>query len=194
MRIFLVTWSEQLLEKLSTLNSELEYCAIVVDEVEPAKKILERVGLPKSLIYPLYDLKECVKDFYYDYVLCVENSWGRDFLKIVLEYNVPKNKIIGLNFFCNDNFLIERSLKYFEKHAAAFEMFATGLSYTEIGLDVTRFKKKLFNFARSSQDLYYNFQVAKRAVAYGGGIVNFVMRLLVLLPFHSITTYRRQST
>ena len=175
MRILLVTWSEQLLEKLSILNPELEYCAIVTDEVEPAKKILERVGLPKSLIYPLYDLKECVKDFYYDYVLCVENSWGRDFLKIVLEYNLPKNKIIGLNFFCNDNFLIERSLKYFEKHAAAFEMFATGLSYTEIGLDVTRFKKKLFNFARSSQDLYYNFQVAKRAVAYGG-MASFVTR------------------
>ena len=168
MRVLLVTWSAQLFEKLSILNPALEYCAIVTDEVEPAKKILERVGLPKNLIYPLYDLKECVKDFYYDYVLCVESGWGRDFLKVVQEYDVPRNKIVGLNFLGNDNFLIERSLRYFKEHAAEFEMFATGISYTEVGLDVTRFKKKLFNFGCGSQDLYYNLQVAKRAVLYGG--------------------------
>ena len=73
MRVLLVTWTDQLLQKLSILSPELEYCAIVVDEVEPAKKILERVGLSPNLIHPLYDLKECVKDFYYDCVMCVEN-------------------------------------------------------------------------------------------------------------------------
>ena len=41
MRVLLVTWTDQLFEKLSILNPELEYCAIVTDEVEPAKKILE---------------------------------------------------------------------------------------------------------------------------------------------------------
>ena len=101
MRVLLVTWTDQLLEKLSILNPELEYCAIVVDEVEPAKDILKRVGLPASLLYPLYDLKECVRDFYYDCVLCVEQGWGRDFLKLLREYDVPKNKRVGLNFLDN---------------------------------------------------------------------------------------------
>ena len=73
MRVLLVTWSEHLFEKLSTLNPELEYCAIVTDYVESSKKILERVGLPQNLIQPLYDLKECVKDFHYDYCICAEN-------------------------------------------------------------------------------------------------------------------------
>ena len=67
-----------------------------------------------------------------------------------------------------DNFLLERSLRYFKEHAAEFEMFATGISYVEKCLDVTRFKRKLFNFGRGSQDLYYNFQVSKRAALYGG--------------------------
>ncbi|MBR3747104.1 MAG: hypothetical protein IKN27_09120 [Selenomonadaceae bacterium] len=169
MRVLLVTWTDQLLEKLSILNPELEYCAIVVDEVEPAKEILKRVGLPATLLYPLYDLKECVRDFYYDYVLCVEQGGNMDFLKLLREYEVPKNKRVGLNFLDNGNFLVERSLRYFKEHAAEFDMFATGMSYTELGLDVTRFKRKLFNFGKSSQDLYYDFQTAKFVVSCGGG-------------------------
>lgn len=170
MRVLLVTWTDQLLQKLSILNPQLEYCAIVVDEVDPAQKILEQFGLPKTLIHPLYELKECVCDFYYDYVICIENGWGSKKLSTqVQEYNVQTNKI--LNFGATvlvHNFLLERSLRYFKEHAAEFEMFATGISYVERCLDVTQFKHKLFNFGRGSQDLYYNFQVAKHAVTWGG--------------------------
>lgn len=171
MRVLLVTWTDHLLQKLQILSPQLEYCAIVVDEVEPARKILERVNLPKSLLRPLHELKDCVRDFYYDYVICLENGWwGNTLASKVQEYDVPRNKI--LNFCATTsvhNFLLERSLRYFKEHAAEFEMFATGISYVEKALDITRFKRKLFNFGRGSQDLYYNFQVAKFAVTYGGG-------------------------
>lgn len=170
MRVLLVTWTDQLIQKLSVLNPELEYCAIVVDEVEPAKKILERVGLPKGLLYPFYELKECTRDFHFDYVLCLENWFDATALaKETGAYDVPKDKILNVAPNVANNFLLERSLRYFKEHAAGFEMFATGISYVEAGLDVTRFKRKLFNFGRGSQDLYYNFQIAKLAVAYGGG-------------------------
>lgn len=184
MRVLLVTWTDQLLEKLSILNPELEYCAIVVDEVEPAKEILKRVGLPASLLHPMYELKECVNNFYYDYVLCVDNGWADDFLKVIQDYDVPKNKCVGLNFLDNSNFLVERSLRYFKEHASEFEMFATGMSYAEVGLDVTQFKRKLFNFARSSQDLYYNFQVAKYAVLYGVGRLKYALIEIAPYKFH----------
>lgn len=176
MRVLLVTWTDQLLQKLSILSPQLEYCAIVVDEVEPAQKILERVNLPKSLLRPLYELKECVNDFYYDYVLCLEDGWSDNFLKLLEEYEVPKNKILAMNIPDRNDFLIERSLRYFKDHASEFDMFATGMSYAETDLDVNQFKYKLFNFGRSSQDLYYNFQVAKRAVAYGGGAYKASLR------------------
>ena len=173
MRILLVTWTDQLQQKLSILNPALDFCAIVVDEVEPAKEILKRVGLPATLLHPLYDLKECVSDFYYDYVLCVENWFDATNLSTtVRDYGVPKDKILNCAPNVVNNFVMERSLRYFKEHAAEFDMFATGISYTECGLDVTRFKRKLFNFGRGSQDLYYNFQVAKHAVTYGGGIAS----------------------
>lgn len=165
-----MTWTNKLSERLSVLNPKLEYCAIVTDDVEPAKKILAQFGLSQNLIYPLHDLRECIKNFYFDYLLCVDNGWETNFLSFVQDYGVPKDKVVAFNFPSDDNFLLERSLRYFREHAAEFEIFATGMSYAEVGLDVTQFKRKTFNFARSSQDLYYNFQTAKFAVKNGNNL------------------------
>ena len=64
-------------------------------------------------------------------------------------------------------------------------MFATGISCTEVGLDVTRFKRKLFNFARSSQDLYYNFQTAKFALSCSPpGKISHALIGLPIYAFH----------
>ena len=185
MRVLLVTWTDQLLEKLSILNPELEYCAIVVDEVEPAKDILKRVGLPASLLYPLYDLKECVRDFFYDYVLCVEtNTYDSKITDIVQNYDVPKEKLLNLAALLSvQNFKTEQVLRYYKEHAAEIEIFATGISYAEVGLDATQFKRKFFNLAKSSQDLYYDFQIAKRVVSYGGGHSRLKYALISLAPY-----------
>ena len=171
MLVLLVTNNEKLAEKLRALNPALEYCAIVIDEVEPAKEVLEQVGLSKDLLLPMSNLRECVEGLQYDYVFCLDVKWNDKLLKSVQECGVPKNKIVGINFPRNDTFLIERALRYFKEHCAKFDMFATGISYAETGLNVNCFKRKLFNFARSSQDLYYNFQTAKFAVSCGGGII-----------------------
>ncbi|MBR7024767.1 MAG: hypothetical protein IKI08_02000 [Selenomonadaceae bacterium] len=170
MRVLLVTWSDQLFEKLSVLNPELEYCAIVVDEVEPAKKILERVGLPQDLLYPMAELKNCVKKINYDYLLHVQDYFYNG--KIMLElpkYGVPNNKVISFGTLTiEQNFKTEQTLRYFKEHVSEFEMFATGISEAFSGIDVTQFKRPLFNFAKPSQDLYYDFQIAKYAVLCGG--------------------------
>ena len=169
MRVLLVTWTEQLLQKLSILNPALEYCAIVVDDVEAAQKSFEKAGRSTDLLRPLYDLPECLRDFHYDYVLCVENGWWQiELVEEAKRCGAPPDKLLNfcsLNDVCN--FLFERALRYFEEHAAEFEMIATGISYTEKCLDVTRFKRKLFNFGRGSQDLYYNLKTAERVVACG---------------------------
>ena len=171
MRILLVTTTNDLVKKLTILNPKLEYCAIVTDDVESAKKVLKNVGLSKNLIQPFYALKECIKDLRYDYCFCIENSWwDLAFTNKSKKYGVSQDKLIS---FCDlvspVNFLLERSLRYFKKHAAEFEIFATGISHVEKALDVTCFKHKTFNFGRGSQDLYYNLQVAKFAISCGGG-------------------------
>lgn len=171
MRVLLVTNTNDLAKKLKILNPKLECCAIVTDDVESAEKILSHFALPKNLIQPFHALKECVNDLSYDYCLCVENGWWDLALtNKSKKYGVSQDKLIS---FCalNSpvNFLLERSLRYFKEHASEFEIFATGISHVEKALDVTCFKYKTFNFGRGSQDLYYNFQVAKFAISCGGG-------------------------
>lgn len=50
MRILLVTWTDQLLETLNILSPELEYCAIVTDEVKTARNMLKSQGNPPTSI------------------------------------------------------------------------------------------------------------------------------------------------
>ena len=163
--------ADQLSGIFSILNPKLEYCAIIVDDVEPARKILEQINFPKDLIYPMYELKECCRDFYYDYLLCVTD--GRTYGTLpanVYKYTLTRDKFVCLHLINSaDNFLLERALRYYKAHAAEFDMFATGMSYTECGIDSRRFTKKLFNFGRGTQDLYYDFQVAKFAISCVGG-------------------------
>lgn len=60
MRVLLVTNEMNLSEKLAVLSPELEYCGIVVDDVEPAKKTLADRGLSQVPLYPMNELRKCV--------------------------------------------------------------------------------------------------------------------------------------
>lgn len=168
MRILLITATDGLTEKLSALSPELEYCAIVVDEVEPAKEILRRVGLPQDLIHPMEELQACVEGLTYDFVIPVQkNPYVSTIMGKISKYNVPKNKLLNLAGLHNDwNFNVKRRLQYYHEHAQEFEMFATGISPAWNGLDVTKFKRKLINLARPSQDLYYDFNIAKHIILH----------------------------
>ena len=185
MRILLVTFSNLLPAALNNvLNPALEYCAIVVDEPEPAKKFFYEAGLDSNLIYPFYELKECIADFYYDFLLCVSDGrqiW--DLHKNFKMYGLPKNKFVY--FFLNDNnFLVKRALQYYEKHSAEFEIFATGSSYTAMGLDAHRFKYKLFNLGSSGQDLYYDYQIAKYILSKAENKFRYALIGLAPHSFH----------
>lgn len=187
MNVLLVTTAKNLAEKLNALNHELEYCAIVVDDVETAKKNLAQVGLSKFFVCPMTDFIKCVEYLWYDYVLCVQDHF----------YDSQINKLNGLStekivsiaeLPTEGNWQTERHLRYYREHAQDFEMFATGISTTLAGADNKCLKYKTFNFATSSQDLYYNFQIAKRVILCGGGITEFVMLSSDsrLIPFTSI--------
>ena len=170
MRVLLVTLTGYLPFALSqVLSQDLEYCAIVVDEPEPAKKMLENVPPLRDKVFPLYELKECIENFHYDFLLCVYPSWNTLSEKFKM-CGLPKNKLVMLTMLHTpDNFLLERALRYYDEHAAEFEIIALGISYVQFALDATRFKRKLFNFGNTSEDLYYNYQVAKFAFAATGG-------------------------
>ncbi len=176
MNVLLVTSAKNLAEKFAALNPELEYCAIVTDDVESAKKTLAQGSLSKTFVCSMTELIKCVEYLWYDYILCVQDYFYDS--QINKLNGLPKEKIISFATLLNEgNWETERHLRYYREHAQDFEMFATGTSPTEAGIDVKYLKYKAFNFATSSQDLYYNFQIAKHIVLYGGGIVEFVMLL-----------------
>ena len=151
------------------MNHKLEYCAIVVDEIEPTKDILENVGLSQVPLYPIDNIKECIEKLQYDYILCVQGWGGMKLATSVRKYASPATKVLCFSGLVeNYNFLLERSRRYFKEHAAEFEIFSTGISNVATGIEPSQFERKLFNFGRGSQDLYYNFQIAKTVISYGG--------------------------
>ena len=172
-RVLLVTLTDILPYALTkVLNPSLEYCAIVVDDVAVAKNMLKDVKPLQNLIYPFYELKECIQNFHYDLLIGIYDWRIHTILpKQIEDYCIEKNKVVSilLNDSLDNSFLVERSFRYYQNHFREFEMFATGISYTSHGLDNKLFKKKLFNFARAAQDLYYNYQVAKFVFNQAGG-------------------------
>ena len=184
MKILLVTFADMLQPLFKyCLKPELKYCAIVVDNIEHTKKFITDLNLPENIIYPYYDDEECIENLQYDLILCVTNTTAINLLpQQVRKYCSPKNKFLQLTLSDDANhlFLVKRTLNYFKLHANNFEMFATGMSYFSHGLDTSRFEKNLFNFAKASQDLYYDYQVAKFAVSHGK---NLRYALIGLAPY-----------
>ena len=182
MRVLLMTLSDILpLALTQVLNPALEHCAIVVDEPEKAKKFLAGTPL-ENIVYPFYELKECVDNFHFDCAVSIElgiGDWGK-------KYGIAKNKFVNLfQIYTYENFLMERALRYYSEHAAEFEMVATGMSYTESAISPQYFKRKLFNFGRGTQDIYYDYQIAKYVLKKsGGGKIKYALIGLAPYSFH----------
>lgn len=172
MRILLVTFSNILPYALTqVLNPANEYCAIVVDEPEQSKKVLAHVPQLREKIYPFYELKNCIEKFYFDLLLYINMPGIGGVEQQLRNYGLPSEKFFHLHL-TNDKencFLLERALRYYKEHATEYEIFSTGISYTRDAIDVTQFKKKIFNFGIASQDLYYDYQIAKFILTGTGG-------------------------
>lgn len=194
MKILLATTVNNLAEKFAVLSPELEYCAIVIDNVEPAKEILDKLDLSNVPLYPMSELKTCTENLNYDYLLYIQDKlYGLANLRKLISYEVPTEKVISFSKLpTNSNWDVERRLRYYREHAQDFEMFTTGTSTTMWGIDIREFKYKTINFGLYSQDLYYNFQVAKSVILYGGGIVEFIMLSLDSRIIPSISIFQRR--
>ena len=186
MNVLLVTTTNKLAEKFAVLNPELEYCAIVVDEIEHAKEVLSNVGLPQVPLYPMKTLKKRVETLEYDYVLLVQDKfYSLGIIRKIHSYGLPTDKLVSFATLPNaGNWQTERHLRYYRKHAQDFEMFATGTSPTMAAIDIRKFKRKAFNFATSSQDLYYNFQIAKAVIQSGSDSLRYALIGIAPYSFH----------
>ena len=75
MRILLIALHDVLPTAFTQiLNPANEYCAIVTEEVEPARNFIKNINLPEKLVHSFYELRECIENFYYDVVLCISDG------------------------------------------------------------------------------------------------------------------------
>ena len=169
MKVLLVSFAMDIKTSMMALNPNLEYVGIVVEEPESVKKILQDslFKIDENIIYPFYELKECIENLSYDVVIhATRGVMAWSIHKYFIKYGLPREKFIFARI-SNDAFSVERAMRYYREHSSEFQIIATGISYSAVCLDESKFKYKLFNFARSSQDLYYDFQIAKFALSVG---------------------------
>lgn len=166
MKILLVVSSVSLNFVLTNaLNPKNDYCAIVTDKVSTAKDFAKKNGLSEEIIFPLYELKSCIEEINFDVLICVSDEVANyaDLLRYTQSCGCPHNKFVHLRLLNQSRiFVLERAFRYYEKHSDEFEIFATGSCISAKSLDTTKFKYKILNFGRSNQDLYYDYQIAKR--------------------------------
>ena len=186
MKLLLVTTANKLAEKLAVLSPELGYCAAVVDNVNSAKEIFAQVGLPQVPLYPMKTLKKRVETLEYDYVLLVQDKfYSLGIIRKLQSCGLPTDKLISFaQLPGRGNWQTERPLRYHREHAQDFEIFATGTSPTEKAIDIRQFKRKAINFATSSQDLYYNFQIAKAVIKSAGDALRYALIGIAPYSFH----------
>lgn len=132
-------------------NTKVTVSAFISNDVNLHKKFIN--GIPVINEDELTTLD-------YDYLLIMDDS-------ITIETNKPLINISDY-FKYNYDFEIHRSFSNFLEDDKDYEGFITGLSYFEVGIETKLLNYKTYNFANSSQDLYYDFEIAKWLVNYDG--------------------------
>lgn len=161
----LVAFSNHLDACLSVLNPELSISAIIVDNVKEAEKIVEKYKLPKNILFHYYNLKECLENLTYDYIITALrwSMFSENVIKDLYSLNISKTKFISLWELDRPQHVCAFSIlmKYYNQNASKYKIFVTGDSHFVYGLNILTFSLPLINFARGSQDLYYDYKIAK---------------------------------
>lgn len=97
----------------------------------------------------------------YDYII-IASQFSSDIFKQLVSNNVCENKIFEyLNFLNAINSPFEYKINTFEKGKYEYKTLITGISYFVSGIDGDVLKEKGMNFSFDSQDLYYDYNIAK---------------------------------
>ena len=165
MQFCIIAFSNHLDACLSILNPELKINAIVVDDMRAAEKIVEKYNISKDILFHYYNLKECLENTNYDYIITALrwSMFSEWVIKDLYELNISKTKFINLWELDKPHHICSFALlmNFYNIYASKLKGFITGDSHLVYGLDLTKFSIPLANFARGSQDLYYDYKIAK---------------------------------
>ncbi|MBE8954286.1 MAG: CDP-glycerol glycerophosphotransferase family protein [Quinella sp. 2Q5] len=170
---------------LKSLNFDAANLVAIVSEGGDGLAI--KLG-SKQIPFVSFSLMQKLLDRGADYVWLI-NGWVNDvgdiwkMKKFLLASGVPEDNIVNFEILPHIGPHWLGNLKYIEEHGADF--FATGISYTEVGLDLDYIPHKRgrgVNLACSNQDLLQGYQTAKYVFEHvEPGTIKYV--LIGLTPY-----------
>ena len=173
MRILIVALTDQLPAFLSVMNPELDVCAIVADNPEPAKAIAAQFNRAAVPIFPYWRLKECLETFYFDYAINLSRigSTVNTITNDLLQYDVPSDKMVSFLHLAEPQHVdsFTKLMNICKQNINTIKAFSTGNSIPLDAIDITQFSFPTVNCARAAQDLYCDFKIAKEVINTGGG-------------------------
>lgn len=102
-----------------------------------------------------------INNIKYDYVI-IASQYNSEIFSQLVELKISAEQIFEyLGFIKNQYNPFEYKMKLFEENILSYESFITGISYFVSGIDGNTLKKKGVNFSFDSQDLYYDYNIAK---------------------------------
>ena len=181
--------SESKFEGLSIFNqwkedlSNLKYKVIIYGVNNHSELLNSIVDNSKAEITAYIDYTECntgkyinnkkiisireINEYEYDYILLLSYE-HESLIKNINNYKIPDNKIFNFS----RHYLIDADYNFYRKYyefidsSKEYEGFITGLSYAEVGINTSYLEKKFFNFAVSSQDLFFDYEIMKYALSF----------------------------
>ena len=174
---------------LKKLANALDYrkvhvLGVVVQNVQGVKVQLDGHDIPVYAFSALRRLMQRYGGVVY-YLLCGVVTHTRDLGAVAsmmrrIAPEMPKDHIVNANIDFSPSWM--GNLHYAETEDIDF--FATGISYTEFGIDIHRFPYKGVNLGLASQDLYNGYRTAEYVFAHHEDSIRFVLIGLCPYIFH----------
>lgn len=116
---------------------------------------------------------EYIKQIEYDFIVILSQEDYMIYSQL-LSMGVKKEKIFRyVTFFIFINNILKNKISLYEKNREKFEILVTGLSYFVEGINVDILSKGCINFSYDSQDLYYDYKIAKYLIENKNSIFKY---------------------
>ena len=167
MRVVIISCEPFLNEFLTIANKKLDLAAIVLPIPQLIKDTRIEINGFKNItkLYSYIYLKECLENTYFNLILIAlpPGELQDKVLKDLESLKVDSQKVFRIGSIFNAvSRILSLKFEHILNNLLNYNIFATGVSYAWRGIDITSFSMPTLNCSMSSQDLYYDYQIATK--------------------------------
>ncbi|MDU4476654.1 chemotaxis protein [Clostridium sp.] len=102
-----------------------------------------------------------IQELKYDFII-IASQYNNEIYNQLINMNIDRRKIFEYtNFFLLMNNRFEYNVNLYKNNIEKYKVLITGISYFKNGIQERLLKYNAINFSYDSQDLYYDYQIAK---------------------------------